>query len=347
MHIYILFYTLLIILSYISIRPTKNSLIYYFAAALIILVASCRSNGYDWISYEDIYKSLLLGHKTEGGTFIEYGFEVLCMISPTYRILIFLTALISLYFTFKAVYHFSKLYYPVLGLLIFSTTFLLPTFMGQIRQGLAIGFVTCAVWQNYIGNKRNAFLWIVFASFLHLSAILAAIIVVIPKKDFSLRTYILIIIASILFYGISLKLMSQLLTFSQFGFVQKLLIYATSEKEELGISSTILIRIAILLTTVILNRNKDKAISYLSKIYLCGIIIYLLFGFLPQLGGRGALYFSIYEMVLIPNLVYDFRKRHALFLLIFSVIICLTIFRIVNFFSNSFNYSSYIPYNLY
>lgn len=138
--------------------------------------------------------------------------------------------------------------------------------------------------------------------------------------------------------------MAKFLTLSQLGPAQKLLFYASSEDYELGISSTILIRITTLLLAVFLNIDNKKDISFLCNIYACGIIVYLLFGFIPQLGGRGALYFSVYEMIIIPYIVSQLKQHQFLYFVSYFVIIGLSIIRIVNFFSD--NYNSYVPYIL-
>ena len=343
---YYCIYSFLFLLTFFSIRPREPRIVYLLAVLGIICFAALRGNGFDWDSYHNIYNAIRAGHTTEGNTFVEYGFELLCRISPSYKSLIAFVAIISLVSTFYGTYKFSKRFYPLLGLVIFSTTLLLPTYMGQIRQGISIGFVTIAIWQNYISQRKIALCWIIAACFFHISAFLSILIFFIPKREFSLKIYFLVSVAALLFYGLSMKLMTQFLTLTQLGIVQKLIVYATIEKEELGVSSTILIRIVTLALTVLLNKNKDKEISYIQKIYLLGILIYLLFGFLPQLGGRGSLYFSVYEMVLVPYIVYHFRKRHLICLTSLLAILGLSVFRIVSFFSDSFNYQSYIPYLL-
>lgn len=347
MEIYGLFIALLIILTTLSIRPSHQGHIYILGCVLIVIFAAFRSNGFDWLSYEGIYNLIRTGHKTEGGTFVEYGFEFLCRISPTYKFLIFGVATISLILTFKGVYYFSKSFYPVLGLLIFSTTLLLPTYMGQIRQGLAIGFISIAVWQNYIHHKKNALIAVVCACCFHFSAILGLLIFFIPKRNFKLRTYFFLIIGSLIFYGVSLSLMSRILAYNQLGVIQKLLFYASTEKYELGLSSTVLIRITTLILAAYLNNNRSDIISYISKIYLCGIMVYLLFGYLPQLGLRGSLYFTVFEMVLVPYILFYFRKEKMIFIIAFCAIVGLSIFRMISFFSDSHNFSSYVPYLLF
>jgi len=333
-------------LTLFSIRRHKVRVVYLLVALSVICLAAFRGNGFDWDSYNNIYKSIRAGHTTEEDAFVEYGFEFLCRISPSYSFLIFIVAVISLVATFCGTYKFSRHFYPVLGLVIFSTTLLLPTYLGQIRQGIAIGFVTIAVWQNYMNHKKIAFCWIVIACLFHISALLSVLIFLVPKRDFSLKIYFLLLVGALLFYGLSMVLMSKFLTLTQLGIVQKLIFYVTTEKEELGFSSTILIRIATLVITVVLNENRNVEISYIQKIYLLGILIYMLFGFIPQLGGRGALYFSVYEMVLVPYIVYHFRRRHFIFLTAFFAVLGLSIFRIVSFFYDSFNYQSYVPYLL-
>lgn len=347
MEAYIILYSVIILASFESFQVKRTSYLFWLIAIIIICFAAFRGNGYDWESYNDIYNNIKTGGEQSGLTFIEYGYVLLCKISPSYKFLIFLCAIISLSCTFSSVYKFSKSYLPVLGLLIFSSTMLLPTYMGQIRQGLAMGFTCIAVYKNFINEKKKAILWIAIACCFHTSAILASLIFLISAKRYKISYYIIIILGALSLYGVSVAFMTNLMNILQISPIQKLLYYASTEKEELGITSTILIRITTLLIAVILNKNSNKKISYLCNVYFCGILVYLLFGFIPQLAGRGCYYFVIYDMVLVPFIVYHFRNNFLLFLLAYGVVIGLSVFRMVSFFSKDLNIISYIPYMLY
>lgn len=139
MLIYILLFLFLTFYSFVGIKRRIKSNVYYWAVFILVAFAAFRGNGYDWISYNDIYNNTHLGIIYSGVTFVEYGFLLLCYLSPTYSILIAITAYMSIFLTLRYLYKISFIHLPLLGLIVFYTTILLPTYMGQIRQGLAIG----------------------------------------------------------------------------------------------------------------------------------------------------------------------------------------------------------------
>ena len=347
MEVYIIYYGLILCGALIGINHKRNLRLYLPLVVITILFAGLRGNGFDWESYEEIYRNISGGGTQSTGTFVEYGFEFLILLSPFYKVLIFFSSVISLSFTFYGVLKFSKNILPLLGLLVFSTTLLLPTYMGQIRQGIAMGFFCMGVYEAYIKEYKKAFYWILTACFFHISAVLGFVIFFIPRKQYSLWIYLIVIGASLALYNVVMMGFANLLGLSSLGVVRKLLFYATTENQEIGINSTILIRIAMLVITLVFNKGRNEMITYLSNVYLCGILVYLLFGFLPQLGIRGALYFSVFEMVLVPFIVYSLRRQSFLYFCAYMCIIGLSFYRLYAFFSSDFYYHSYIPYFLY
>lgn len=348
MIVYIIFFTILIIGTLESFQYKKHSSLYVPLSVLIVVFAALRGNGFDWISYEDIYDNIHKGVVQRGLTFVEYGFVILCKISPSYKFLISIVAIISLTSTFIGTYKFNARYLPVLGLLIFSTTMLMPTFMGQIRQGMAIGFSCIAIYYIYKRKRYKAFIFVLLACLFHISAVLTLCTLFIPHIRLKLRSYIIVICICLMMYTLSMLIFFQLINYITIEPIQKILFYASSENYELGFSSTILIRIFTLLLAVYLNRNnQDNSISFICNVYACGIAVYLLFGFIPQLGGRGALYFVVYEMVLIPFIVYRLHRQKMMFGLSYLLILALSVYRLHAFFANDYNFQSYIPYLQY
>lgn len=347
MQVYIILFLFLSFYSFIGYKGRIKSNIYYFAVFILFIFAAFRGNGYDWASYENIYKNIHSGVIQSGATFVEYGFLLLCYISPTYKVLIAMTAGLSIYLTLSGVYKFSCNYFPLLALILFCTTFLLPTYMGQIRQGIAIGLTTWAIYENYINKRKLAITLVILAAFFHVSALLALAIIFIPRKQYSIKMYFILLVTFFVISNFLMPIFSNLLQFRQFGIIQKLIVYAITENEEFGLTSTIIIRILTFLLAVGLNRQREPAISYVCNIYFYGIIIYLLFGFLPQLGGRGALYFVIYEMILVPFIVSKLKNKFILFFLGYFLVLGLSAYRWLSFFSSELNRFSYIPYSLY
>lgn len=344
MSVYLIFFFLLAGFSIDGlIYPDRKSQFYYLGSGLIILLVACRGNGFDWHSYETIYNVFHEGGERRGAEFVEYGFQWLCNLSPSYTFLVFIVGFISVFLTLKGTFPFAKLNLPVLGLLVFSSMYLLPTYMGQIRQGLAIGCVCMAVLYNYKNKKEIVLLWIGIGMLFHMTAVVALVILFTPKKQLKYWVYISTVIASIIGYGICLKLVAGLLGFNDSAAAQKAMVYAQTETESLSYS-TVLLRMVTLSIVLYLNKGKNDKISYISNIYVWGIIIYLIFGFLPQLASRGAYYFAIYDMILLPFIVKSFKNEKVLFLGLYLFIVSLSLYRALVRFQDPFFSHSFIPY---
>ena len=326
-------------------KYSNKKILYFFVAALFVLFVGLRGNGFDWISYEEIYNGIRTGSTTYSGTtFIEYGFRLLIYLSPSYRILILLTSCVSIWMSLSAIYKLSRESIPLLGLLIFFTTFCLPTYMGQIRQGIAIGFVLWSYIYCWENNKTKSILFILIGCFFHMSALIAFLIFLPIKRTYKIKIYMLGLVCAYISSKFALILLGMILNATNTSMGDKILYYAQTESFELGISSTILIRILTLFLVLKLNHRENSQITYLTNIYFIGIVLYLIFGFAPQIAGRGTYCFSIMETILVPYLVLKFIKHPILYLGSYFCIVLLSFYRFLTFFGNEYNYQSYVSY---
>lgn len=347
MSIYLFFFFFIVFYSFIGYNPTMpiNKNIYWFVAVMLILFAALRGNGYDWDSYYEIYRGVHTGIRRDGAEFVEYGFQLLCYICPNYRILIVTVAIISVGSALSAINRlssYSRL--PLLGLVIFYTTYLFGSHMGQIRQALAGSLVMWAIVNSLNQQKIRAIALIITAAFFHVSALLAFVLPFLPRKKYPFVLYIIIIaIAFAISDRFVLPSMANYITDGSSGVTDKLMVYAASESA-FGVTSTILIRVVILLLSLLFNRDDNPNISFLCNIYLYGIVVYGMFNFLPQLAGRGSSYFSVLETILVPYIVCLLWKKQAVYLIGYLLVLVLSGYRFFQFFSNAHNYSSFIPY---
>ena len=86
---------------------------------------------------------------------------------------------------------------------------------------------------------------------------------------------------------------------------QKLGFYAETENFSYGLNMAMLLRL-ISFGILFYFKNKIsnyKYTNYFINLYFISLFIYLGFGFLPQLGGRGSIYFYYFEFILISMLL--------------------------------------------
>lgn len=348
MTIYIILFGILSSFGLFAINVSKktNLRIYIILVIILILFAGLRGNGFDWRAYLQVFNGIHHGIVFSGVHFIEPGFSFLINISPSFRFFIIASATLSISLTLLYAYKLTKDTIPILGLAIFFTTLFLPTYMGQIRQGIAIGFIIMAYYHIIINKRIIAIILIICGSLFHISALTALLVFFIKKDDYSVWLYItLLLVALIISQLIAPQFSAQLRKF-EYGITDKLAYYSQTEKVFLGLTPTIIVRIITFFTVLYQNKKQNNNIQFLNNIYFLGIFLYLLLGFLPQLAGRGTYYFSIMEMVLVPFIVKSLIKQTTLYLTSLIIVLSLSFYRLYSFFSISYNYDSYVPYIL-
>jgi len=343
---YIIFYAVVLfgaVISILDLEKEQTKGLYIFISFLFIILIGFRFCGYDYSSYESIFDNVKNGDEVIG---IEYGFLTLCNLSATFRILLILMAFLTVFIHSKFIYKFSEI--PLFSLFLLSGTLLLPTFMGQMRQGLAIGFVGFAFY--YFNDKKYQyyFLFVVLAMLFHFSAIISLLFFIIPKNLKNFNYYFFTILFSVIFFQILQPFILKIMNlFPELVYLDKMVGYSENDDDKLGFNTAILIRVFVLFFCYYNKENiKSKYFPHLLNIYHYSIIIYLIFGpIIPQLGGRGTQYFSYFDLLLIPMLInsFDGFKR----LLIMSIFFLLTFARLIQFFTDDFNLTFYIPYSNY
>lgn len=340
---YLFFFIFILLATIISCQNIDRKavkFIFILLAFLFFLLIGFRFCGYDYLSYLDIYESVKDGKEVPS---IEPGFIALFNFSPSFRILLILVALFTMLVHSFFIYKTSDL--PIFSLFLLSSTLLLPTFMGQIRQGLAIGFVALAFFYY---NKKKYYLYLLFiavATCFHYSALISLLFLVVPRNVRSFKYYFITILISIFSYQFFQPILFKIVdSIPNLVVVEKLLFYSDNDDVKLGFNTAILIRIFVVSLCYYYRANiKSIFFPLMLNIYHLSIIIYLIIGpIIPQLGGRGALYFSYFDIILIPFVIKAASgfNQYVLFFLFFL----LTLLRIFQFFHDDFNYELYVPY---
>jgi hypothetical protein len=182
-----------------------------------------------------------------------------------------------------------------------------PSLMGQYRQALAIALVIWAFSDRK--NKYKFFSILTVAALFHASSLLALIVLFLPEKVLKTRMYIIFLAIGLI---MNFTLKSYIVSFSSLLpaiMNEKIDIYSSVEDYAIGLNITMVLRIAIFLIFIY---YKDKIIEYPNgslyiNIYFVSLMIYLSLGSLPQLGGRGSIYFYFLEFILIPMLIYNVK----------------------------------------
>ena len=354
MYPYCFFFIALFICSLISLWISKNETSHYWKWNIVLiffLFIGLRNSGYDFNTYEGLYNVIrsdyLLGINIlkENPTKMELGFRILCALSSNFRILLLLMALLVSLTSINLVVNRSVM--PFFSLLLLSSTLLLPTYMGQMRQGVAIGFVMCAVYFFIEQKKIYAFLFVLIGMTFHLSALLGFLIFVIPDRKYSLWIYLFLLLISLGVGSFADSLAVRLFRYmpTDAFFTDKYEGNMVWQSQGRVFLTTLLERLFVFfLGFVVVNKNNYKGYTLMLNLYFFSILMYLGLGILPAFRERGFLYFNSLWIFLLPMVCMNLRNYRFWYGAIIIVFVILSAIRLIAFFNDPLIRASYVPY---
>lgn len=328
-----------IIFHYILKNRRFDNLFVIITMLLLFVVASFRNCGYDYENYQIVYENC----RDSNWENQDLGFAWLASILPSYRMLLVVMAALTMLPMYYCLQKLSPL--PIFSLLMLYPIFLIPTIMGQMRQGVAMFFILTAY---LVRHKKLLCIILMAASILMHTAALIGLLYFLPlRRKYHIALYLALFFVAI-FTG---PYIEHLLAY----FIDLLGIPILTYKYEsyhaaetlngfsLGLNTAVLIRCFIFVLAYYMLSGTVYENHHFLNLYFLSIIIYLALGFIPQIGGRGSAYFSILDIFLIPQLICVAQSGTKRFVLSLGFIL-LAILRYVHFFSSGFNYTSYVPY---
>jgi transmembrane protein EpsG len=293
--------------SHIPIKP--NKLLGMGALVTLVLVSGLRSNIGDTYFYKHSYEvnvfnwEFILSQK-------DLGFGVLQMVLKNYvsqdpQVLIFTAALLTNLLIFFVLFKYSRMIELSLYVYIAGGLFLIS--MNGIRQLLAAAIVFTATKYLIDGNWIKYFIIVIIGSLFHQSAfILLPIYFLVRSKAWSKSTVVLIISALIIVVG-----------FDQFTTI----LFSAIEDTQYGHykdfaegGANILRVVVDLIPLVIayLGREKMREIfpesDVIVNMAMLGVI-FMLISTQNWIFARFAIYFSLYQLILISWIIKLFKKN--------------------------------------
>lgn len=293
-----------------------NILLVFFPIISLILIAGLRdaSVGTDTSAYLyafDNANSLKFRSLEFGFSYFNYLFHNLGINFQAFLIVIAFITISSLTWLIKSYsknYFLSYYLYVTLGFYAFSMT--------GLRQSIAVSLTMVALI-FLLRNKKISFLLLVaIASTFHISAIIFFLVPIFSKWKLSKNSAILFYLLSLSIFFISgpiLNLMNELLPLSY------ILDYSNK-----GTSNPIVIIVyGLIPLAAIIFWPRQQETQIFSLLYIFSILnfaIYIISLDIVMISRLG-LYFSIYSIILIPNIINDLRSKDlrviAMFLVLF------------------------------
>lgn len=322
------------------IIQNKNAKLFTFIIVtfFFVLFVGYRDCGFDYDNYRYYYKWFNDAWLNNSEVFgVEKGYAFLNHILPSFRAVFLVMALFTISLQLFFLYKYSPA--PFASLLFYIGVFLYASAMGQYRQSLALAIVIWA-FVNY-EHKIKFLVLIALACLFHMSALIALLILFMPKHICKLKTYIILFALALV-----INLTAGSLFMSWFGnltpfIADKLETYSIEEAGmNVGFNRTMLLRIIIFVLFYINRKviSQYKFGDLFFNLYFVSILMYMGFGFLPQLAGRGSIYFSYMELILAGILVCIPRKG----IMYFGFFLLICVWRQISFF-NAWS-QDFIPY---
>lgn len=322
------------------ISKYKYYLLIYYTLFLIIFIGF-RDCGFDYKNYQYYYKILHSDFWKNNADFlmVEKGYALLNYLLPSFRWIYLLFAFVSCSMVSIFLYKYSRFpflsHFLLLGILIYLF------FMGQFRQGIAISIVLFALVHN---NYKIKCLLIILSFFIHNSAILALLAFFVPKSYIKGKYYILLLLFALITNIAMTDVFSTYIHTMPTFIAQKLEFYSNTEKGmRYGINMAMLLRLIVLYIFYKYKEeiSKTEFGTLFFNYYFLALLLYLGLGFLPQLSGRGSIYFYIFEVILIPIVIYNTPKQRIK-TCIFLFFILIGTYRQISFFKST--NGEFIPY---
>ena len=322
MFFYIIVFLISIILSYFSVK-IKDKRISMIFKILTILFMTCIAGfrygiGTDYNKvYEPYFNELSNGLDVARMRKFEIGYVLLnkfvIMLGGSFTWVCIITAFITNYFIYKGLENFKEKCSLPFGILLYMLLYYQKSF-NLVRQMISVAIIFYAIKYLLSGDKKKFIIWVLIAS-LFQRTVLVMIIIPFVQKLYENRKYRFIQIISFVLLTVGI------LNFSKIGvFVDSMNMeyysYYFKENESTGITINYFIRIlpvialSVFLFKEILN---NKKILLMYNLFLFGAILLLLGYVTSTYGERIAIYFLVYQIVLIPIFIRSILSQKAKF----------------------------------
>lgn len=281
--------------------------------------------GTDWDSYYTLFVNGEESNHSEIGYI--WLMQIVHLFSNNYTV--FLMLITS--FFYLTLWSFLKKYSyaPLMSLTIYYC--LMLGLMGSNRQLIAM-FI-CLISLKYCFEKNlNKFLCcIFFAVLFHTTSIIFILAYFITNRKIGNKYLIFGVILALLIgiSGIINKIpYLDLLVYLDAKSSEKLSYYSNNDISNYSYLGSIK-RLIILVPCLFFRlKNKNEKFDTFVKLYIIGCLVYLVFNgsMLQLIAGRGALYFSIFEILVIPIVFRIFIKGQGLRIFIWFLYFCLLVF---------------------
>lgn len=297
--------------------------LYIFIFFLLVLVAGFREIGIDpdSIDYENAF---LYPDSPNLINSFEYSFILISRIINTFtndvHILFLFYALLGVGLKMYAFRKISSIYF--LPLLIYISYYYVLHECIQIRTGVLSGLLLIAIYQIGENHKWKGLFLLLLGCFFHYSAIILFPIIFLSNNEMSKnerKKWVIIVFASYLIYYIGITFVFDYFVYLPY-IGSKIEAYKTltemgNAMAHINIFGPQQLFTIFLFLYIIYFYDTIKIyniyLPLLIKMFAIGLIVYIIFSFLPVFSSRVSLLFEVVTIILYSNIYYTIRPKWA------------------------------------
>ncbi len=347
MVVYILLYVLIVsfsLLYTLELIKVKDLVVILPITLFMVFIAGFRHEvGNDWGFYKYLYNAAEVHSILHSGK-AEPSFQVLLLFFKFSKLgfqsFLFFVALVSIGLKSAFVLKYSSI--PILSFLVLLSFFLIGE-MGQVRQMLAIAICLWSV-PAIIEKKLFKFLLLTtLAATFHYSAFSFLFLYPVYWLKWN-KSLLVITVSVVVLLGV----------FSWFGLLPKIVQYAPNYiQHKFNVyytpnnivfkEQTLWYRIIFVVLSYFTLKDVNNPVVDLSlKIYVFGILFLILFAPIETVSGRGTLYFKIFEIILVPQIIFSLKHKKIFQMAVLSFFI---VYHSRHFLVGLYDYGElYLPY---
>ncbi|MDG5472606.1 EpsG family protein [Jeotgalibacillus sp. ET6] len=326
-----------------AIPVHANKLLVIMAALILVVVSGLRSNIGDTFNYVNIYTNnhftldYVMANKDIGFGLLQM---VLQQISRDPQVMIFTTALFTNVLIVMVLFRYSRMIEVSLFVYITGGLFLIS--MNGIRQTLAAALAFCATKFLINGNFAGYATIVVFASFIHQSAlVLLPIYFIVRTRPWSKATIgvILLSVAAVIGFEQFTSILFTALEDTQYA--------AYKDFDEGGANALRVLVSGVPLLIAYLGREKLKTIFPQSDVIVNMALLSVVFMVVSTqswIFARFSIYFNLYQLILISWIVKLFREKDEKFIYFMILVLYLAFYYYENVVSLNILYKSNFLY---
>lgn len=359
---YLFLFLLFCLISFVEIfnNSKYSKELYLFTVLILLFISGLRyETGGDWQSYTEIFSIIepfdeLVNGK--GSTFvnhnIEFGFRLLIslakMIVDDCQFFFFMISSISIFLLYKSLAYYTP--YPQLSLILYFSILFFMLDMVAIRQGVAVMIFLFSLRFVHKKDFKRYFIAIIIASSFHLTSLLLLPLYLFLNKRFNSITIISFFIISCLIMILNIRWLHSILTFILPLFLGpialKMQVYSADVGRGVSVGFFINMLLFILYYFNRVKLRKNPYFDLFFNLFLLYVFIYSALFELFEVSNRFRLYFSISQIVLLPMLVFTYKKSLNK-LLVFMFVVFFSFFSGRHVFLEQIGGIAYNPYQNY